>query len=246
MTEFDRACSRTDPCRTCRRTPTSVFAVQIPGASSVSERRGRNQRMQKTDVLRMQRRRAGRALLAAACGSDNSSSPVAAPPPPPAAPPPRPPAAPPPQRRAAVRSAPASKCSGLALGFFGAYTGDELRPRHQRSTTAPSWPSTSSTRRTPTARSSYQTSTRRARPTRPRPLARSVVDDKAVVGVVGPAFSGESKDADPIFNEAGLPIITPSATERRRCRTTAGRSSTGMLANDAVQGPASPSTSRTR
>jgi branched-chain amino acid transport system substrate-binding protein len=43
-------------------------------------------------------------------------------------------------------------------------------------------------------------------------LAKKVIDDSKIIGVVGPAYSGESKAADPIFNEAGLPIITASAT----------------------------------
>src|SRR3954452_16646581 len=35
-------------------------------------------------------------------------------------------------------------------------------------------------------------------------LAQKAVADKTVIGLVGPAFSGESKAADPKFNEAGL------------------------------------------
>lgn len=43
-------------------------------------------------------------------------------------------------------------------------------------------------------------------------LAQKAVADQRVVAIVGPAFSGESNVANPIFNEAGLPIVTPSAT----------------------------------
>ena len=43
-------------------------------------------------------------------------------------------------------------------------------------------------------------------------LAKKAIDDKKIVGIVGPAFSGESKAADPAFAEAGLVHITPSAT----------------------------------
>jgi branched-chain amino acid transport system substrate-binding protein len=43
-------------------------------------------------------------------------------------------------------------------------------------------------------------------------LAQQAINDQQVVAIVGPAFSGESKAADPLFNEAGLPIVTPSAT----------------------------------
>ena len=81
-----------------------------------------------------------------------------------------------------------------------------------RSTTGPSSPSTSSTRPTPTARSATRTSTPRARPTRPRSWPAASWATASIVGLVGPAFSGESKNADPIFNEAGLPTVTASAT----------------------------------
>jgi branched-chain amino acid transport system substrate-binding protein len=43
-------------------------------------------------------------------------------------------------------------------------------------------------------------------------LATSAVNDAKVVGMVGPAFSGESETANPIFQQAGLPIISQSAT----------------------------------
>lgn len=39
-------------------------------------------------------------------------------------------------------------------------------------------------------------------------LAQRAVLDQRVVAIVGPAYSGESKVADPIFDEAGLPIVT--------------------------------------
>ena len=42
-------------------------------------------------------------------------------------------------------------------------------------------------------------------------LAQKVISDKDVA-IVGPAFSGESKAADPIFEQAGIPNITASAT----------------------------------
>ena len=68
-------------------------------------------------------------------------------------------------------------------------------------------------------------------------LASKAATDTKVLAIVGPAFSGESKTANPIFNEAGLPIITPSATN-------AGLSKNGWkifhraVANDDLQGPA--------
>ncbi len=68
-------------------------------------------------------------------------------------------------------------------------------------------------------------------------IAKKLVDDKAVIGVVGPAFSGESKNAGPLFSAAGLVTITPSATNP-------GLSANGWktfhraLAGDTVQGGA--------
>ena len=47
-------------------------------------------------------------------------------------------------------------------------------------------------------------------PRRPQ-LAQKVIADK-MIAVVGPAFSGESKAADPIFEQAGIVNITASAT----------------------------------
>jgi branched-chain amino acid transport system substrate-binding protein len=43
-------------------------------------------------------------------------------------------------------------------------------------------------------------------------VARQLIQDKKIIGIVGPAFSGESIAADPIFDQAGIPLITPSAT----------------------------------
>lgn len=43
-------------------------------------------------------------------------------------------------------------------------------------------------------------------------LAQKAIDDAMILGIVGPAFSGESKAAIPLFDAAGLSIITPSAT----------------------------------
>jgi branched-chain amino acid transport system substrate-binding protein len=68
-------------------------------------------------------------------------------------------------------------------------------------------------------------------------LAQQVVSDGAIIGVVGPAFSGESEAADPLLNQGGVASITSSATEAalsERGWATFHR----IIANDAVQGPA--------
>lgn len=68
-------------------------------------------------------------------------------------------------------------------------------------------------------------------------LAQQAVGDTKVVGIIGPAFSGESEVADPIFDEAGLPIITPSAT-RPSLSTKNWKIFHRGVGNDTSQGPA--------
>ena len=67
-------------------------------------------------------------------------------------------------------------------------------------------------------------------------LAKKAIDDKTVIGIVGPAFSGESKAADPAFNEAGLTTITPSATNPALAKN-GWKTFFRALGNDAVAGP---------
>lgn len=71
-------------------------------------------------------------------------------------------------------------------------------------------------------------------------LARQLVTDKRLVGIIGPAFSGESEAANPIFNDAEVPIITPSATGTV-LGTKGWKVFHRAVANDAAQGPAAGS-----
>ena len=65
--------------------------------------------------------------------------------------------------------------------------------------------------------------------------AKKAVSDK-VVGIIGPAFSGESKTAVPIFEEAGIPNVSPSATAVALAAN-GWKTWHRVLANDDVQGP---------
>ncbi len=49
-------------------------------------------------------------------------------------------------------------------------------------------------------------------PEKATPLATQIVGDDSIVGLVGPGFSGESLATGKTFNAAGLPSISPSAT----------------------------------
>lgn len=68
-------------------------------------------------------------------------------------------------------------------------------------------------------------------------LATSAINNKNVVAIVGPAFSGESKAANPLFNEAGMPLITPSATNPSLSEQ-GWKVFHRALGNDNSQGPA--------
>ena len=71
-------------------------------------------------------------------------------------------------------------------------------------------------------------------------VARSLVADKKILGIVGPPFSGESEAADPIFDAAGIPSITPSAT-RVSLASSGWKIFHRAVANDDAQGPAGAS-----
>jgi branched-chain amino acid transport system substrate-binding protein len=49
-------------------------------------------------------------------------------------------------------------------------------------------------------------------PEKATPLATQIVGDDTYVGLIGPGFSGESLATGKTFTEAGLPVISPSAT----------------------------------
>jgi len=68
-------------------------------------------------------------------------------------------------------------------------------------------------------------------------VAPQIVGDDSVIGLLGPAFSGETAATGDVFNQAGLLSLTASATNP----DLTGNGWTNFyrgLANDAVQGPA--------
>ncbi|MFI0795039.1 branched-chain amino acid ABC transporter substrate-binding protein [Micromonospora rubida] len=68
-------------------------------------------------------------------------------------------------------------------------------------------------------------------------LAQKAIDDTKILGVVGPAYSGESEAAGPLFNEAGLVTITPSATNPKLAQQK-WKTFFRAVGNDLSQGPA--------
>lgn len=67
--------------------------------------------------------------------------------------------------------------------------------------------------------------------------AQEAIDNSKIIGIMGPGFSGETKAAMPLYEEAGLAVITGSATNPALTEN-GWKSFHRLLANDAVQGPA--------
>jgi branched-chain amino acid transport system substrate-binding protein len=68
-------------------------------------------------------------------------------------------------------------------------------------------------------------------------LARKAIDDKSIVAIDGPSFSGEVEAADPIFDAAGMPTVTASATATNLA-TKGWKTFHRTVVNDGQEGPA--------
>ena len=126
-------------------------------------------------------------------------------------------------------------CDGLTIASFQALTGDSAglgEPIKNGAELAINQFNEAN----PDCEITFQPEDSQGSPDQAPGIANTLVADDAVVAVVGPAFSGESRNAGPVFAGAGLPTITPSATA-------VDLSENGwdtfhrLLANDGVQGP---------
>ncbi|WP_117214306.1 branched-chain amino acid ABC transporter substrate-binding protein [Allorhizocola rhizosphaerae] len=125
---------------------------------------------------------------------------------------------------------------GLKIGFFGALTGDNaglVTPIKQGAELAVAQYNDKNKDCTVTlAEFDSQGSADKA-----PGLATNAVNDAKIVAMIGPAFSGESEAANPIFEQAKLPAITPSAT-RPSLSTKGWTIFHRGVGNDLAQGPA--------
>src|SRR4051812_12541759 len=105
----------------------------------------------------------------------------------------------------------AGKVCDLKIGFFGALTGDAaglgLHMRNGVKLAIEQYNKDHADCKVVLAEYDSQ-----GDPAKAPALATSAVADAKVVGIVGPAFSGETEATLDTFKAAGLPIITPSAT----------------------------------
>ena len=125
---------------------------------------------------------------------------------------------------------------GLRIGFFGALTGDAaglgIHMRNGTKMAIEQYNKANGDCKVELTELDSQ-----GDPTKAPALAQQAVSDQKVVAIIGPAFSGESEVADPIFNEAGLPLITPSATNPV-LSTKGWKVFHRGVGNDTSQGPA--------
>lgn len=129
-----------------------------------------------------------------------------------------------------------AKVCDLKIGFFGALTGDAANLGQNIQNGAKLAIDQYNTKNAD-CKVTLASFDSQGDPAQAPALAKKAVDDKTVVGIVGPAFSGESKAADPLFSEAGLVTITPSATNPALA-TNGWKTFFRVLGNDASQGPA--------
>lgn len=129
-----------------------------------------------------------------------------------------------------------SKKCDLKIGFFGALTGDAAN-LGQNIQNGAKLAIDQYNAKNPSCKVTLASYDSQGDPAQAPALAQKAVDDKTVIGIVGPAFSGESKAADPLFNEAGLVSISASATNPALAQN-GWKTFFRVLGNDASQGPA--------
>ncbi|WP_405098862.1 branched-chain amino acid ABC transporter substrate-binding protein [Micromonospora sp. NBC_01412] len=129
-----------------------------------------------------------------------------------------------------------SAACGLKIGFFGPLTGDAAGLGiHMRNGTKLAIDQYN--KDNADCKVNLEQYDSQGDPAKTPPLAQQAVGDTKVVGLVGPAFSGESEVGGPIFDAAGLPTITPSAT-RPSLSTKGWKVFHRGVGNDTSQGPA--------
>ena len=89
----------------------------------------------------------------------------------------------------------------------------------------------------PNCKITLQTFDTEGDPQKATQVAPQIVNNQAIVGLIGPGFSGETKATGGIFNQAGLVAVTASATNPALADN-GWRTFFRGLANDDVQGPA--------
>jgi branched-chain amino acid transport system substrate-binding protein len=126
-------------------------------------------------------------------------------------------------------------CSNLTLAYQGPLTGDAAglgKPITQGAQLAIDEFNAAN----PNCQIKYQQEDSQGDPAQAPAIAQKLVAQSDVIGVVGPAFSGETDASGPAYSEAGLVTVSPSAT-RVDLSTKGYKSFHRILGTDGVQGP---------
>jgi branched-chain amino acid transport system substrate-binding protein len=103
------------------------------------------------------------------------------------------------------------ECENLAIGFFGALTGPNaglgINELNGAQIAIDEF-----NKENPNCQVELKKFDSQGSPDQAPALAQQVAGDREVIGLIGPAFSGESRVANPIFDQAGVTVITASAT----------------------------------
>ncbi len=127
-------------------------------------------------------------------------------------------------------------CKALTIAFFGAQTGDAGNLGVNISQGAKLAIMQYNAKK-PKVHVNFIAFDSQGDPAQAPALAQKAIKNNCIVGIVGPAFSGESAVADPIFERVGLPNLTPSATNPA-LSTNHWKTFHRAVATDALQGAA--------
>src|SRR5687768_4288885 len=128
------------------------------------------------------------------------------------------------------------ECEGIALGFLGALTGANANlglNQYRGMVLAVN----EFNEKNPDCQVEIKEFDSAGSPDQAPALAQQAVQDASIIGMIGPAFSGESRTGNPIFNQAKLTVFTASATAVDLSTQGWTHFHRG-LGNDASQGPA--------
>jgi branched-chain amino acid transport system substrate-binding protein len=128
------------------------------------------------------------------------------------------------------------KCSGVTLAFLGALSGDN-GALGQNMVDGAKIAIDEFNAANPDCKVTFDTSyDSQGDPTQATPLATTIANNKNIIGLIGPGFSGETKATMPTFETATLPMVTPGATNAL-LSTNGWKMFHRVLANDDKQAP---------
>jgi branched-chain amino acid transport system substrate-binding protein len=124
--------------------------------------------------------------------------------------------------------------SSVTIGFMGDLTGENagivIPPRNGAQLAIDEYNATN-----PKVKITLKPYDSQAKPEQAVPLAKQAIQQDKVIAMIGPAFSGESAQVQPVLEEGKVPSISPSATNAALAKNGA-KYWHRHIANDDVQG----------